>query len=59
LALTQGHYESPFTDFTPQGPDGLFTSPRIDEEILRRKADPLRHEARCGIALQPAHEGDH
>lgn len=24
-------YESPFTDLTPQGPDGLFTSPQIDE----------------------------
>ncbi|MBI3372721.1 MAG: DEAD/DEAH box helicase family protein [Betaproteobacteria bacterium] len=24
-------YESPFTDVTPQGPDGLFTSVRVDE----------------------------
>jgi len=24
-------YESPFTDLTPQGPDGLFTSSQIDE----------------------------
>jgi type I restriction enzyme R subunit len=24
-------YESPFTDISPQGPDGLFTSPQIDE----------------------------
>ena len=24
-------YESPFTDLTPQGPDGLFTSPQVDE----------------------------
>lgn len=22
-------YESPFTDVTPQGPDGLFTSPQL------------------------------
>jgi type I restriction enzyme R subunit len=24
-------YESPFTDLTPQGPDGLFTSTQLDE----------------------------
>jgi type I restriction enzyme R subunit len=24
-------YESPFTDITPQGPDGLFTSTQLDE----------------------------
>jgi type I restriction enzyme R subunit len=24
-------YESPFTDVTPRGPDGLFTSPQLDE----------------------------
>ena len=23
-------YESPFTDVTPRGPDGLFTSPQLD-----------------------------
>jgi type I restriction enzyme R subunit len=23
-------YESPFTDVTPRGPDGLFTSPQMD-----------------------------
>ncbi|MCC2693464.1 DEAD/DEAH box helicase family protein [Nodularia sp. LEGE 04288] len=26
-------YESPFTDITPQGPDGLFTSSHIDELV--------------------------
>ena len=26
-------YESPFTDLTPQGPDGLFTSVQVDELI--------------------------
>lgn len=24
-------YKSPFTDITPQGPDGLFTSTQVDE----------------------------
>ena len=24
-------YESPFTDLTPHGPDGLFTSSQVDE----------------------------
>jgi len=24
-------YESPFTDLTPHGPDGLFTSTQVDE----------------------------
>jgi type I restriction enzyme R subunit len=24
-------YESPFTDLTPRGPDGLFTSSQVDE----------------------------
>jgi type I restriction enzyme R subunit len=26
-------YESPFTDLTPHGPDGLFTSDQVDELI--------------------------
>jgi type I restriction enzyme R subunit len=26
-------YESPFTDLTTQGPDGLFTSAHVDELI--------------------------
>lgn len=31
-------YESPFTDITPHGPDGLFTSEQVDElvEVLER-----------------------
>ena len=27
-------YESPFVDLSPQGPDGLFTSPQLDELVL-------------------------
>jgi type I restriction enzyme, R subunit len=26
-------YESPLTDITPQGPDGLFTSSQVDELV--------------------------
>jgi type I restriction enzyme R subunit len=26
-------YESPFTDITPKGPDGIFTSAQVDELI--------------------------
>ena len=26
-------YESPFIDLSPQGPDGLFTSPQVDELV--------------------------
>ena len=26
-------YESPYTDFNPQGVDGVFTSPQVDELI--------------------------
>src|SRR5262249_5815785 len=31
-------YESPFTDLTPHGPDGLFTATQVDElvEVLQR-----------------------
>jgi type I restriction enzyme R subunit len=26
-------YESPFTDLTPQGPDGIFNSTQVDELV--------------------------
>jgi type I restriction enzyme R subunit len=26
-------YESPFTDLTPRGPDGIFTSSQVDELV--------------------------
>ena len=34
-------YESPFTDITPRGPDGLFTSAQVDEllAVLQRVRD--------------------
>jgi type I restriction enzyme R subunit len=36
-------YESPFTDLTPHGPDGLFTSSQVDE--LVRMLDDVRARA--------------
>lgn len=36
-------YESPFTDLTPHGPDGLFTSAQVDE--LVRMLDEVRSRA--------------
>jgi len=36
-------YESPFTDITPRGPDGLFDSSQLDELI--RTLDRVRLRA--------------
>jgi type I restriction enzyme R subunit len=36
-------YESPFTDITPQGPEGLFPSPAVDE--LMAALEDVRHAA--------------
>lgn len=38
-------YESPFTDLTPQGPDGLFQSAELDD--LLRALDAVRGSARA------------
>jgi len=43
LMETSALYESPFTDLTPQGPDGLFTSVQVDE--LMRVLDQVRATA--------------
>jgi type I restriction enzyme R subunit len=41
----EGLYESPFTDITPQGPDGLFKSEELDE--LVRSLETVRAAAQA------------
>lgn len=36
-------YESPFTDLSPRGPDGVFNSTQIDELVA--SLDAVRHRA--------------
>ncbi len=45
-------YESPFTDITAQGPDGLFSSPQMDELITGR---PHMDAGARGSMRQPCH----
>ena len=35
-------YESPFTDLTPRGPDGIFDGEQVDELVRVLEAEKMR-----------------